>query len=768
MKPDMAKFKASSLDRERRLGPQFKKPGVVRYARQATGVVLSWVESVMASRISVQGTNNIPDGPVLFVANHFTRSETFILPYLIDRYARRTALSLAHWGLFKGLFGDFLRTIGALPTRHPNIKHRIVEDLFTGRSDWLIYPEGAMIKNKKVWRAGRFHLETPDREGSPHTGSAVLALQVIIYRELYARALREDDHEALAYYRKFFRIEEDLPEPFHIIPINISYYPIRPGPNIAYRLARLLIPQLPKTLEEELSIEGNLLFKDTDITVYFGKPIQMERYRTLLRPGLAEIRHGDDAAIREMIEALKHRLTNRLMGEVYRRLTINIDHLVCSTIRHRRRPELLTDDLRAIIYLAARDIQSGGDRRIHRTIDGTLLDLLTGANVPALAGIRKLAVRTGAVIDHGNRLTIDANALQRRHTFHDIRIKNPIGVIANELEPLREAVQAVRSVVNLPSQHLRARIVDLLVAEDLIDFERDRQAATAAHAAGEQPDPKPRDLCSPFLIGPEKGEVGIVLSHGYLAAPQEVRHLAEYLAEEGFVVYGPRLKGHGSVPGHLATVDYQDWQASFDRAVAIMSHRCRHVIVAGFSAGALLALRAAVRPNPRIIGAISINPAIRLQDPASRVVPSIVTWNRLLQKVSLNRGRFEWIENRPEFPDVNYTRNYLNGIWQLQRLIRATRADLPSLRIPVLTVQGDADPVVDPKGTRAMVAQIGSEEKEFAMISAKRHGILRGEGSAVVFERVTEWARRIAHRHQPLHPEPDVETESFDPVTVQQ
>lgn len=743
-------FRRESLDRERRLGPQFRKPGLVRYARQATGVVLSWIEAVMASRISVQGTHNIPPGPVLFVANHFTRSETFILPYLIDRYARRSSLSLAHWGLFKGFFGDYLRAIGALPTRHPEIKHVIVGDLLSGRNDWLIYPEGAMIKNKKIWEKGRFLLETPERSGSPHTGSAVLALQVLIYRELHARALREGDLAAQKRYEQMFHFAGALPSAFNIVPINISYYPIRPGPNIVYRLARRLIPNLPRTLEEELSIEGNILFKDTDITVYFGKPIDVDRYLTLLKPGLQEIDHGDEAAIRELIEALKHRLTSRLMGEVYRRLTVNIDHLVCSAIRHRRRTEILMADMRAIVYLAAREIQSHGDRQIHRTIDGRLLDLLTGAPVPALTSIRRLAVRTGAAVDQGDRLQLDHDALGRRHTFHDIRIKNPIGVIANELEPMREAVQAVRSVVNLPSNHLRARIADLLLAEALVEFEDDYQAGRVAHAAGEQPEPKPREVCAPFFLRPPRATVGIVLCHGYLAAPREIRDLANYLAEEGFAVYGVRLKGHGTVPGQLASADWRDWQASFDRAFAVVRHTCRRVILAGFSAGALLALRAAVRPVHDVIGTVAINPAIRLRDPASRFVPSVMAWNRTLHALSFDRGRFEWIENRPEFADVNYTRNYLNGVLQLRRLIAATSRDIARLRIPALVVQGDQDPVVDPEGSRRLFARLGSEDKELAMISAKRHGILRGEGAVVVHARIAEWARRIAHQHHVL------------------
>src|SRR5690606_38653461 len=112
---------------------------------------------------------------------------------------------------------------------------------------------------------------------------------------------------------------------------------------------------------------------------------------------------------------------------------------------------------------------------------------------------------------------------------------------------------------------------------------------------------------------------------------------------------------------------------------------------------------------------------------------------------------------------VNYTRNYLNGVLQLRRLIGATWGDAERLRIPTVVVQGDQDPVVDPPGSRRLFARLGSEDKELAMVAAQRHGILRGEGSRVIHARIAEWARRIAHQHHVLRVPSEV---ALDPVTV--
>nr|MBA3708025.1 1-acyl-sn-glycerol-3-phosphate acyltransferase [Planctomycetota bacterium] len=287
------------------------------YTRRATGIALRVVEALLKSHIRVEGTQHLGTGPILFVANHFTRFETFILPYIIDRYAGRNVHTLAHHSLFRGKFGDYLRTVGAMSTRDPDVKHTIVEDLISGKNDWVIYPEGSMIKDKKTWEKGKFAINSPDRVGPPHTGAAVLGLQAEIYKELYLDACRRGDAARRAAYEQRFHLygPERLPtEQLSVVPINITYYPIRPSKNLIYRMARYFIKDLPTRMEDELMIEGGLLLDKTDISMYFGKPIPLDRYRDLLRPTLRALGDIDEEEkVRTITDALRTRLTNRFM-----------------------------------------------------------------------------------------------------------------------------------------------------------------------------------------------------------------------------------------------------------------------------------------------------------------------------------------------------------------------------------------------------------------------------------------------------------------------
>lgn len=50
------------------------------------------------------------------------------------------------------------------------------------------------------------------------------------------------------------------------------------------------------------------------------------------------------------------------------------------------------------------------------------------------------------------------------------------------------------------------------------------------------------------------GPIGVLLVHGFTGAPQEMRGLGRFLAENGMTVLGIRLPGHGTRPEDLERV----------------------------------------------------------------------------------------------------------------------------------------------------------------------------------------------------------------------
>jgi esterase/lipase len=244
----------------------------------------------------------------------------------------------------------------------------------------------------------------------------------------------------------------------------------------------------------------------------------------------------------------------------------------------------------------------------------------------------------------------------------------------------------------------------------------------------------------PFLIKGKSKNVGILLSHGYMAAPLEVRYLADYLGGMGFWVYVPRLKGHGTSPDDLATRSYKDWVESIDRGYALISSICRKVVVGGFSTGAGLALNLAARVN-EVAGVFAVAAPMTLKDFSAKFAPAVDIWNRIMDKTYHVGPKKIFVENKPENPHINYLRNPISGVRELARLMDDLEPKLADLSKPALIIQSRRDPVVDPKGSRKIFELIGTQQKEYLLVNLNRHGILLGEGSQRVHKFIGDFVK---------------------------
>jgi len=234
----------------------------------------------------------------------------------------------------------------------------------------------------------------------------------------------------------------------------------------------------------------------------------------------------------------------------------------------------------------------------------------------------------------------------------------------------------------------------------------------------------------------------VLLSHGYMAAPREVETLARYLGSIGFWVYVPRLKGHGTSPDDLAKRSFQDWVVSIDRGYAIISSICKRVVVGGFSTGAGLALDLAARVK-EVAGVFAVAAPMTLKDFSSKFAPAVDMWNRIMDKAYGVGPKMEFVENKPENPHINYLRNPISGVREIERLMDDLEPKLPDLDVPALIVQSRRDPVVEPRGSRKIFKLLGTEDKEYRLFNFDRHGILLGDGSQRVHKAIGEFINRF-------------------------
>jgi esterase/lipase len=231
-----------------------------------------------------------------------------------------------------------------------------------------------------------------------------------------------------------------------------------------------------------------------------------------------------------------------------------------------------------------------------------------------------------------------------------------------------------------------------------------------------------------------------------MAAPEEIRPLADYLYKNGYNVYGVRLRGHGTAPEDLAVRNWEKWYDSASRAYIIMKNSVRTFSIGGFSMGAGIALLQAANKPGRFAGVISINAPLKLKGIASKFASIVVAWNKLLSKIHVNKGKMEFVENVPENSEINYLRNPVSGGNELEKLMKQVENQLRNVMEPTLIIQGSDDPVVNSVSAQEIFEKLGTKEKQFLRIYADHHGILRGGEADKVNAMVLMFLRELSSK----------------------
>ena len=160
------------------------------------------------------------------------------------------------------------------------------------------------------------------------------------------------------------------------------------------------------------------------------------------------------------------------------------------------------------------------------------------------------------------------------------------------------------------------------------------------------------------------------------------------------------------------------------------------IILGGFSTGGVLALMGAGLKRDKIKAVFSICAPLKLRQFAARLVPSVVSFNSLIQRIRGGETGWEYVQNSPENENINYKRNPIAGVRELNRCMEAMERTLPDIVVPTLVVQSSKDPVVDPSSAMDIFSQVGTPLKEMTIVEREKHGIVNGPRAEEVFERV--------------------------------
>lgn len=191
---------------------------------------------------------------------------------------------------------------------------------------------------------------------------------------------------------------------------------------------------------------------------------------------------------------------------------------------------------------------------------------------------------------------------------------------------------------------------------------------------------------APFELKPDKNkyprnrsgryEKGILFIHGLSDSPYLMQAIARHFHKKGFLVRAMLLPGHGTVPGDLLQVTYQEWIRATEYGVHQMKPHVENLYMGGFSAGGALCVLQALN-DAEIKALILFAPAVGIKSP----------WAPMADFLKIFR---DWLGHEGDDKDyAKYESFAVNAGVQLYHLTQEIDANLAAgkrLAMPVFVV----------------------------------------------------------------------------------
>ena len=223
----------------------------------------------------------------------------------------------------------------------------------------------------------------------------------------------------------------------------------------------------------------------------------------------------------------------------------------------------------------------------------------------------------------------------------------------------------------------------------------------------------------PFELRPDEGifprgkdgkyRNGILLIHGLSDSPYLLQPLARHLQKQGFLVRTILLPGHGTVPGDLLGIRYQEWIRAVQYGIRAMKGEVKDLFLGGFSTGAALSVLESMK-DKEIKGLVLISPALAVKD--SKVALA-----------GMLRGFKDWVGDIQD--DVDYAKYEtfaVNAAYQIYLLTQEIDALLNQgrrIEAPVFAALSQEDMTIDPERAMFVLEQYAPSPRNVLVVYAK-------------------------------------------------
>jgi lysophospholipase len=259
---------------------------------------------------------------------------------------------------------------------------------------------------------------------------------------------------------------------------------------------------------------------------------------------------------------------------------------------------------------------------------------------------------------------------------------------------------------------------------------------------------------------PEGEQVAVLaVVHGYGEHGGRYTFLVDAMLPRGYAVISFDLRGHGRSPGPRGHIRrFSDYVADTGAFLAHVGRAFpgRPVVLLGHSMGGLIAAAFAEqegKATQKIAGLVLSSPFVGVRLP----VPAIqVKVARLLSRITpslrmTNPLRNEQLSHDPAVvaaagaDPLNHRVTTVRWAAEILAAQRTVLSAAGSLRLPLLLLYADDDPIADPRTSEELFVGAASADKTKICYAGYYHEVFNEVGRAAVFDDLAGWlAERVA------------------------
>lgn len=253
-----------------------------------------------------------------------------------------------------------------------------------------------------------------------------------------------------------------------------------------------------------------------------------------------------------------------------------------------------------------------------------------------------------------------------------------------------------------------------------------------------------------FMADPEKASV--LLIHGLGEHVLRYEDVAEGFTSEGFSLLGFDLPGHGRSAGKRGHIrHFGEFISEVKEFRQFLETRDLHpIFVMGHSLGGLIAFHYGLTNPSGVKGIVLSSPGlkVRMKVPSwkialgkgfSSLFPGFTQDSDLPpESISTQPEEVEKYRNDPLVHSKITARFFVEMTRAMEEVFQKSR----DFTLPVIIIQGEEDPLVDPEGAKMLFKTIGSADKELRLYSGSYHEVFHDLVRGQALRDVSRWLEK--------------------------